>query len=71
MDNETIEYRLNQIEEKLDTVTDLLLTTNNQETRLSILEKRMNANIDRWLNPLVSAIIAGVVSFILIKVGLK
>lgn len=71
MDNETIEYRLDQIEKKLDTVTDLLLQTNQQEVRLSALEKKIEKNVDRWLNPLVSAIIAGVVSFIFVKVGLK
>lgn len=71
MDNETIEYRLDQIEKKLDTVTDLLLQTNQQEVRLSALEKKIEKNVDRYLNPLVSTIIAGVVSFIFVKVGLK
>ena len=34
MNEETIEYRLTQIEKKLDTVTDLLLQTQAQEMRI-------------------------------------
>ena len=68
---ETIEFRLDQIEKKLDTVTDLLLQTSNQEVRLSNLEKKIEKNVDRWLNPLVSAVISGIVAFILVKVGLR
>ena len=85
MNDETIEYRLTQIEKKLDTVTDLLLQTQAQELRISTLEKQnidlkdeitqmknlKNKNIDRWLNPLVSAVVSVVVAFIAIKVGLK
>lgn len=80
-----VEYRLTQIEKKLDTVTDLLLQTQAQEIRLSTLEKQnidlkdeidniktqKSKNIDRWLNPLVSAVVSGLVAFVLIKVGLK
>lgn len=85
MNDETIEYRLTQIEKKLDTVTDLLLQTQAQEMRISTLEKqnidlkdeieKMKAqkskNIDRWLNPLISAGISILVAFVAIKVGLK
>ncbi len=85
MNEETIEYRLTQIEKKLDTVTDLLLQTQAQEMRLSALEKQNIAlkdeieniktqktkNIDRWLNPLISTIISTIVAFIAIKIGLK
>lgn len=71
MNDETIEFRLDQIEKKLDAVTDMIVQTNNQEYRIKVIEKRIDKNIDRWLNPLVSAIIAGVVSFIFVKVGLK
>lgn len=85
MNEETIEYRLNNIEKKLDTVTDLLLQTQAQEMRLGTLEKQnkdlkdeiedirkqKSKSIDRWLNPLISALVSGVVAFILIKVGLK
>lgn len=85
MNEETIDYRLTQIEKKLDTVTDLLLQTQAQEIRLSTLEKQnadlkseieqiknqKTKNIDRWLNPLISAVVSVVVAFIAIKVGLK
>lgn len=71
MNEETIEFRLDQIEKKLDAVTDILLQTNQQEIRLSNLEKKIEKNVDRWLNPLVSAVISGIVAFIFIKVGMK
>ena len=71
MNEETIEFRLDQIEKKLDAVTDILLQTNQQEIRLSNLEKKIEKNVDRWLNPLVSAVISGLVAFIFIKVGMK
>ena len=85
MNEETIEYRLTQIEKKLDTVTDLLLQTQAQEMRLSALEKQnidlkdeikniktqKTKNIERWLNPLISTVVSIIVSFIAIKIGLK
>ena len=85
MNEETIEYRLNNIEKKLDTVTDLLLQTQAQELRISTLEKQnidlkdeinniktqKSKNIDRWLNPLISAVISILVAFVAIKIGLK
>lgn len=85
MEQETIEYRLTQIEKKLDTVTDLLLQTQAQEMRISTLEKQnldlkdeinniktqKSKNIDRWLNPLISAVISILVAFVAIKIGLK
>lgn len=85
MNEETIEYRLTQIEKKLDTVTDLLLQTQAQEMRISTLEKQnidlkdaieniktqKSKNIDRWLNPLISAGISILVAFVAIKIGLK
>lgn len=85
MNEETIDYRLTQIEKKLDTVTDLLLQTQAQELRISTLEKQnidlnnkieqmknqKSKNIDRWLNPLISTVVSAVVAFILVKVGLK
>lgn len=85
MNEETIDYRLTQIEKKLDTVTDLLLQTQAQELRISTLEKQnidlkgeidniktqKNKNIDRWLNPLISAVVSVIVAFIAVKVGLK
>ena len=78
MNEETIDYRLTQIEKKLDTVTDLLLQTQAQEIRISNAEKairelneKKNKSVDRWLTPLISAVISGIVAFIFVKVGLK
>ena len=78
MNEETIDYRLTQIEKKLDTVTDLLLQTQAQEIRLSNAEKaiqnlkdKKDKNIQMWLSPLISAIVSGIVAFIFIKIGLK
>ena len=85
MNEETIDYRLTQIEKKLDTVTDLLLQTQAQEMRISTLEKQnidlkdeieniktqKSKNIERWLNPLISAVVSILVAFIAIKIGLK
>lgn len=78
MNEETIEYRLTQIEKKLDTVTDLLLQTQAQEIRLSNAEKairelneKKDKNVQMWLTPLISAIISGIVAFVLVKIGLK
>lgn len=85
MNEETIDYRLTQIEKKLDTVTDLLLQTQAQEMRISTLEKQnldikdeieniktqKSKSIERWLNPLISAVVSILVAFVAIKVGLK
>ena len=85
MNEETIDYRLTQIEKKLDTVTDLLLKTQAQEMRITTLEKqnidlkdeigKMKAqkskNIDRWLTPLISTAVSILVAFVAVKIGLK
>lgn len=82
MNEETIDYRLTQIEQKLSTITDLLLQTQAQELRLSTVEKglsdfikemraKQSKNVERWLTPLISALISGAVAFIFVKVGLK
>lgn len=71
MNEETIEYRLTQIEAKLDQVTNLLLQTQQQEIRLSTLEKKIDKSVDRWLNPLIAAIVSGFVAFILVKLGVN
>ena len=78
MNEETIEYRLDQIEKKLDTVTELLKQTTEQEIRIANMESairelrnsKKNAT-DRWLNPLIAAVVSGLVAFIFLKVGLK
>lgn len=73
-----IEYRLDQIEKKLDEVTKLLVQTQGQEIRIGVIESQItelknikNKNIDRWLNPLVAAIVSGLIAFIFLKVGIK
>lgn len=71
MNEETIEYRLTQIEAKLDQVTNLLLQTQQQELRLSALEKKIDKSVDRWLNPLVAAVVSGLVAFLFIKLGVN
>lgn len=71
MNEETIEYRLTQIEAKLDQVTNLLLQTQQQELRLSALEKKIDKSVDRWLNPLIAAIVSGLVAFLFIKLGVN
>ena len=64
-----IEYRLDQIEKKLDEVTKLLVQTQGQEIRIGVIEGSIqelknskNKSVDRWLNPLISAIVAGIVA---------
>lgn len=78
MNEETIDYRLTQIEQKLSQITELLLQTQAQEIRLSTAEKAIQElkdnskkNVERWLSPLISAVISGLVAFIFVKVGLK
>ena len=75
---EQVERKLDQVEKKLDKVTDLLLQTAEQEQRIKNLETEIKEmkdsnkkNIERWLSPLVSALVSGVVAFIFVKVGLK
>ena len=75
---EQVEKKLDQVEKKLDKVTDLLLQTAEQEQRIKTLEQAIKdmkdsnkKNIDRWLTPLVAAIVSGFVAFIFVKVGLK
>ena len=85
MNEDTIDYRLTQIEKKLDVVTDLLLKTQAQEMRLGTLEQQnkelkdeienikaqKSKNIDRWLNPLIATVISAIVAFVFVKIGLK
>lgn len=78
MNEETIEYRLDQIEKKLDTVTGLLKQITEQKIRLANVESSVRelknskkSAIDRWLNPFVAAVVSGLVAFVFLKVGLK
>lgn len=77
MNDETIEFRLQKIEEKIDTLIDIQMQTQAQEIRLSNLEAEVKtmkeeatANKRSWLNPLISAIVSGFVAFIFVKIGL-
>lgn len=72
MNEETIEFRLDAIEKKLDTMTDLLLQTNAQEMRLSNVEAEIKEIKNRkdkttalWLTPLLSATISGIVALVI------
>ena len=59
-------------------VTELLKQTTEQEIRIANMESairelrnsKKNAT-DRWLNPLVAAVVSGLIAFIFLKVGLK
>lgn len=73
-----VEYRLSQIEQKLDQVLQLQLQQQALDFRMNAVEacvkdlkNNQKKNIERWLNPLVAALVSGVVAFILVKVGLK
>ena len=78
MNEQTIEYRLDQIDKKLDSLTDLLVQTQKQEIRLQNVEnaiielkKNQNAKVERWLNPLISATVSGLVAYLFVKIGVK
>lgn len=73
-----VEYRLTQIEQKIDQVLNLQLQQQALDFRMNAVEacikdlkNNQKKNIERWLNPLVSAVVSGLVAFVLIKVGLK
>ena len=73
-----VEYRLTQIEQKIDQVIQLQLQQQALDLRMDAVEntiKELQNNqkkqIDRWLNPLVSAVVSGLIAYIFIKVGLK
>lgn len=78
MNEETILYRLDSIDKKLVDLQQLMTQTALQEQRLQNLENSIkelkNAktkNVDRWLTPLVSTAVSGLIAFIFVKVGLK
>ena len=73
-----MEYRLSQIEQKIDKVLELQLQQQALDFRMNAVEacvkdlkNNQKKNIERWLNPLISAIVSGLIAFIFIKVGLK
>lgn len=78
MNDETIQFRFDQIDKKLDVLTELVTQTATQDLRIKNCEdtireiqtqKKNTTNM--WLSPLVSAVISGIVAFIFLKVGLK
>ena len=78
MNEDTILYRLDSIDKKLVDLQQLMTQTALQEQRLQNLEisfkeieKKKDKNTERWLSPLISAIVSGIVAFIFIKIGLK
>ncbi len=73
-----VEYRLTKIEQKIDQVLNLQLQQQALDFRMNAVEacikdlkNNQKKNIERWLNPLISAVVSGLVAFVLIKVGLK
>ena len=73
-----VECRLTQIEKKIDQVLNLQLQQQALDFRMNAVEacikdlkNNQKKNIERWLNPLISAVVSGLVAFVLIKVGLK
>lgn len=73
-----MEYRLSQIEQKIDQVLQLQLQQQALDFRMNAVEacvkdlkNNQKKNIERWLNPLISAIVSGLIAYIFIKVGLK
>lgn len=78
MNDETIQFRFDQIDKKLDVLTELVTQTATQDLRIKNCEDSIREiqnqkknTTSLWLNPLVSAMISGLVAFIFIKVGLK
>lgn len=73
-----VEYRLTQIEQKIDQVIQLQLQQQALDLRMDAVEETLKElqnnqrkQIDRWLNPIVSAVVSGLIAFIFLKVGLK
>lgn len=78
MNDETIQFRFDQIDKKLDVLTELVTQTATQDLRIKNCEDSIREiqnqkknTTSLWLNPLVSAMISGIVAFIFVKVGLK
>lgn len=68
-----IKERLDKIDQKLDKVYDLQISTAQQETRIVMLEnsiKDIKDNKKAWLSPAISAAVSALVSWI-ISGGLK
>lgn len=69
---------LHRLSKKIDQVLNLQLQQQALDFRMNAVEacikdlkNNQKKNIERWLNPLISAVVSGLVAFVLIKVGLK
>ena len=78
MNDETIQFRFDQVDKKLDVLTELVTQTATQDLRIKNCEDSIREiqnqkknTTSMWLNPLLSAMISGIVAFIFVKVGLK
>lgn len=78
MNDEVITYRLDKIDASIAELRGLVVSNALQEKRLTDaeneikdLKKNKEKSRDKWLNPLISAVVSGIIAFIFIKVGLK
>lgn len=78
MNDEVITYRLDKIDASIAELRGLVVSNALQEKRLTDaeneikdLKKNKEKSRDKWLNPLISAVVSGIIAFIFVKVGLK
>lgn len=78
MNDEVIAYRLDKIDASIAELRGLVVSNALQEKRLTDaeseieeLKKNKEKNRDKWLNPIISACVSGIIAYIFIKVGLK
>ena len=78
MNDEVITYRLDKIDASIAELRGLVVSNALQEKRLTDaeneikdLKKNKEKSRDKWLNPLISAVVSGVTAFVFVKVGLK
>lgn len=78
MNDEVITYRLDKIDASIAELRGLVVSNALQEKRLTDaeneikeLKKNKEKSRDKWLNPLISAVVSGVIAFVFVKVGLK
>lgn len=78
MNDEVITYRLDKIDASIAELRGLVVSNALQEKRLTDAENEINElkknkekSRDKWLNPLISACVSGIIAYVFIKVGLK
>lgn len=76
MDEQTIIYRLDQIDKSMAEIKGLVISNALQDKRLTDIEviirdmrKEKEKNKDRWLTPLVSGVMSAIIAFVVAKVG--